>query len=54
MEGWLDLLRRRPVTGGDVFDLQLAATMLANGVPRIYTFNTTDFEAFAEVVTATP
>ncbi len=22
VEGWLDLLRRRPVTGGDVFDLQ--------------------------------
>jgi hypothetical protein len=32
VEGWLDLFRRRPVTGGDVFDLQLAATMLANGV----------------------
>src|ERR1035437_7340297 len=25
VEGWLDLLRRRPVTGGDVFDLQLVA-----------------------------
>jgi len=54
VEGWLDLLRRRPVTGGDVFDLQLAATMLANGVQRIYTFNTTDFEAFPELVISTP
>ena len=54
VEGWLDLLRRRPVTGGDVFDLQLAATMLANGVPRIYTFNTTDFERFSELVISTP
>jgi toxin-antitoxin system PIN domain toxin len=54
VEGWLDLLRRRPVTGGDVFDLQLAATMLANGVQRIYTFNTTDFESFEELTTSTP
>ncbi len=36
VEGWLDLLRRRPVTVGDVFDLQLAATMLANGVQHLY------------------
>ena len=43
MEGWLDLLRRRPVTGGEVFDSQLAATMLANGVNRMYTYNTGDF-----------
>jgi predicted nucleic acid-binding protein len=28
VEGWLDLLRRHPVTGGDVFDLQIVATNL--------------------------
>ena len=54
VEGWLDLLRRRPVTGGEVFDLQLAATMLANGVHRIYTFNTGDFEAFEELTVSAP
>jgi predicted nucleic acid-binding protein len=54
VEGWLDLLRRRPVTGADVFDLQLVATMLANGVQRVYTFNTTDFEGFTELTIATP
>jgi predicted nucleic acid-binding protein len=54
VEGWLDLLRRHPVTGGDVFDLQLAATMIANGVQRIYTFNTTDFEGFTELFISTP
>jgi len=42
------------VTGGDVFDLQLAATMLANGVQRIYTFNVADFEGFTELVILTP
>lgn len=54
VEEWLELLRRRPVTGGEVFDLQLAATMIANGVQRIYTFNTADFEAFKELVVLTP
>jgi toxin-antitoxin system PIN domain toxin len=54
VEGWLDLLRRRPVTGGDVFDLQLVATMLANDVPRIYTFNAKDFEPFPEIAAVTP
>ncbi|MBV8897809.1 MAG: type II toxin-antitoxin system VapC family toxin [Acidobacteriaceae bacterium] len=45
VEGWLDLLGRRPVTGGQVLDLQLAAAMLANGVQRIYTYNTSDLKA---------
>lgn len=49
VDGWLDLLRRRPVTGGDVFGLQLVATMQANGSQRIYTFNAEDFEVFAVV-----
>jgi predicted nucleic acid-binding protein len=54
IEGWLSLLRRHPVTGGDVFDLQIVATMQANGVQRIYTFNTDDFEAFSELSVVTP
>ena len=32
--GWMELLQRHPVTGGDVFDLQIVATMQANGVQR--------------------
>ncbi len=54
VDGWLGLLRRRPVTGGDVFDLQIVATMQANDVSRIYTFNTGDFETFAELAVVTP
>ena len=54
VEGWMDLLRRRPVTGADVFDLQLTATMPANGVSRIYTFNDTDFAAFSELAVTIP
>jgi len=54
VEGWLDLLRQRPVTGGDVFDLQLVATMQANGIQRIYTFNIEDFEVFPELTVVKP
>jgi hypothetical protein len=42
-----------PVTGGDLFDLQIVATMQANGIQRIYTFNTGDFEPFSELAVVT-
>jgi predicted nucleic acid-binding protein len=48
------LLLRRPVTGGEIFDLQIVATMKLNGIPRIYTFNTGDFEPFREIEAITP
>jgi predicted nucleic acid-binding protein len=52
--GWMELLRRHPVTGGDVFDVQWVATMQANGVDRIYTFNTEDFSVFPELAAVAP
>jgi len=52
--GWMQLLQRHPVTGGDVFDLQIVATMQANGIQRIYTFNIGDFEVFPELAVLTP
>ena len=54
VEGWLDLLHSRPVAGGAVFDLQLAAAILANGVQRIYTYNASDFEGFKELAVVEP
>lgn len=51
---WMALVRRRPVTGGRIFDLQLIATMLAHGVSRIYTYNRSDFEPFEEIEVLTP
>ena len=51
---WVELLRRRPVSGGRVFDLQLIATMSANNVRTIYTYNRRDFELFAELDVRTP
>jgi hypothetical protein len=52
--GWMQLLRRLPVTGADVFDLQIVATMQAHGIQRIYTFNTDDFEVFSELAVLKP
>jgi hypothetical protein len=51
---WTELVRRRPVQGRAIFDLQLVATMLGNDVRRIYTFNRRDFEAFSELEVLTP
>jgi predicted nucleic acid-binding protein len=48
------LLQRRPVTGGDVFDLQLVATMQAHNIQRIYTYNSKDFEVFPELTVIAP
>jgi toxin-antitoxin system PIN domain toxin len=53
-DGLLDLLRRRPMTGGDIFDLHLVATMRANSIMTIYTFNRDDFEVFSELEVLTP
>jgi predicted nucleic acid-binding protein len=54
VEGWVNLLRRHPVSGGDVFDLQIVATMQAGGVQRIYTFNLDDFKVFPELAVVKP
>ena len=54
VDRWLELLRGQPVTGARVFDLQLAATMLGNGVTRIYTFNRADFESVPSLAVLEP
>jgi hypothetical protein len=51
---WLEMLRQHPVRGGAVFDLQLVATLAANGVERICTFNRADFEGFPGLEIVTP
>jgi predicted nucleic acid-binding protein len=48
------LRRRRPVSGGDIFDLKIVATMKLNGILRIYTFNTDDFKPFSEIESLIP
>jgi predicted nucleic acid-binding protein len=52
--GLMELLKRHPVTGGDVFDLQIIAAMQANNIQRIYTFNADDFRVFPELKVVEP
>lgn len=49
-----ELLKRHPVTAADIFDLQIVATMQANSIGRIYTFNADDFQVFPELTVVTP
>jgi predicted nucleic acid-binding protein len=51
---WTALLRQHPVTGCKVFDVQLVATLLPNGVKKLYTFNRVAFEPFAALEVLTP
>lgn len=48
------LLKQRPVTGLAIHDIHLAATMLSNGVNKIYTFNARDFKFFSELEVINP
>ena len=52
--GWIHLLERNAVEGAGIFDLQIIATMLANGIQRIYTFNPGDFQVFAKLTVVAP
>jgi hypothetical protein len=36
---FVEFLRRRQVTRQEIFDLHLVATMLTNGLTRLYTYN---------------
>jgi uncharacterized protein len=51
---WVALARAHPVAGANIFDMQLVATMLANGVRRIYTFNQNHFRPFTEIEAIAP
>lgn len=50
----IELIRRCPVKGAEIVDLQIVANMIANGVLRIYTFNPSDFQRFSELEVLTP
>jgi len=42
------------VTGASLFDFQIIATMLGNGLTRVYTYNRSDFEKVHEIDVLTP
>jgi len=51
---WVDLLAKHPVKRGRIFDYQLVASMLANDITKLYTFNKGDFERFTEIQVMVP
>lgn len=50
----LHLLRANPVAAQEVFDAQLVAVMLCNGVTAISTFNDSDFRKFPGITISHP
>jgi uncharacterized protein len=54
VERWVQLCRKCPLSAGDIFDAQLAAIMLANGVETICTYNTEDFHRFPGIKAMRP
>jgi predicted nucleic acid-binding protein len=55
LEHTIELLQQHPqITRQEVFDLFLVATMMANGVTRIYTYNHQHFTRFAGIEVLTP
>jgi predicted nucleic acid-binding protein len=50
----LELLRGGRASGRQVFDALLTATMLGNGIRRVYTFNSADFASFDDIEVLTP
>lgn len=51
---WLRILRQPSTKGREVFDLQLAATMLGNGVSKLFTYNIADFQGIDGIQAITP
>ena len=47
----LALLNTYPTAGRQVHDANIVATMLANGIPHLLTFNVADFRRFAGLIT---
>jgi predicted nucleic acid-binding protein len=50
----LELLEKFSIGGKRVHDVNIVATMLVQGIPRILTHNTRDFEVFSDLITIVP
>ncbi|HUI29689.1 MAG TPA: PIN domain-containing protein [Candidatus Acidoferrales bacterium] len=50
----LDFLKRYNVVRQEIYDLQIVATMLSNGIRRIYTYNADDFSKYPDIEVLTP
>ncbi len=50
----LDIVEQVPVAGRQVHDANIVATMIAQGIGRVLTNNTADFDRYAEWIEAVP
>jgi hypothetical protein len=50
----MELLQAHPVSGAEIFDLQIVAGMKVNNILRIYAFNVADFAMFPELTVVVP
>ena len=50
----LELLQRIPTAGKQIHDANIVATMLANGIRRLVTFNLADFRRFEPLIAIEP
>ena len=50
----IELFRKYEVRRYEIFDLQIVATMLSNGIKRLYTYNQEHFDRFTEVEVLIP
>jgi predicted nucleic acid-binding protein len=51
LERLLEIVATHPVSGKQVHDANVVATMLEYGISRLLTFNIADFQRFADVIT---
>lgn len=50
----IELFRKYEVRRYEIFDLQIVATMLSNGIKRLYTYNQEHFDRFTEIEVLIP
>jgi predicted nucleic acid-binding protein len=50
----LEMAVRYQISGPEIFDAQIVATMLENGVAMIYTANLSDFKKYSEITAVNP
>jgi predicted nucleic acid-binding protein len=51
---WEGLVVKYQVVGKNAHDTRLVAAMIVHGIPRILTFNTTDFQRYQEITAISP
>ena len=54
IEKMVELAENHKIKGQNIYDVQLVATMLDNGVKEIYTANDKDFKEFEEIEVVNP